>query len=678
MNLLRINIIIALLIPLAWPTMTIGKVSTVSSVKTNSQPWWKNYKVWTAVGVSTLALIGIVGAWGGYKYHERKKDEQWQREEFARIPLPKKDEEKPVGVIQPAAKQLQEAAIQRDWMKTPEYINEPNSAVATPKLAQYPLASAIIRGASKEEILKIIDSSADKIILLNDAPNADALPLVLAIKHNKSLIKDLVALGAKVDDERAVVGSLRLAIKEKLPLDDMEALIKAGALLSSDKIFVSPIGAAIEYKDAVRAKFILDHNVPVTTNDFIAAFDAEILMDIAYEMLKHLVTVDVKEIQRFKNLLLTAAIDKNDINLAKNLIKQGADVNADNETLDASLRKAINKGSSEFVTLLLESGAEILPGDLSIAIRTKASVEIIQQLLKYGANVDEKSWGTPVVNFAIDSAPYAVKLLIDHGAELDINQTGRAILARAIENNVPIDAIALLIENGAPVNVNGLHRPLDKAILKNDPAIVRLLLEHGAEIRPSTLSFALENNAQLGVIHELLKHGANPNNQQDVDPSLISACWAKAPIEVIRELINHGADVNLKRAIAFVPRGVTPLLAASFMLYVEAVDLLIQEGADVNLQDDNGRTALMEVCDIRGPDKERSVAALEKAAIIALKLINEYGADVNKRDNFGSDALGYLGAAPGGDYLKYYNIIKNALEQRMQVTSTHRRTKSLT
>ena len=54
-------------------------------------------------------------------------------------------------------------------------------------------------------------------------------------------------------------------------------------------------------------------------------------------------------------------------------------------------------------------------------------------------------------------------------------------------------------------------------------------------------------------------------------------------------------------------------------------ELLLQHGADVNIQNEDGATALMCSC--------------AKASIDNAKLVLRYDADVNIRDNFGRTAL---------------------------------------
>jgi ankyrin repeat protein len=65
-----------------------------------------------------------------------------------------------------------------------------------------------------------------------------------------------------------------------------------------------------------------------------------------------------------------------------------------------------------------------------------------------------------------------------------------------------------------------------------------------------------------------------------------------ADIDVIQHLINNGADVNIRDNF-----GYTALIWASRFGHIDIVRLLIDAGADVNARNDGGRTALMYASD---------------------------------------------------------------------------------
>lgn len=74
-------------------------------------------------------------------------------------------------------------------------------------------------------------------------------------------------------------------------------------------------------------------------------------------------------------------------------------------------------------------------------------------------------------------------------------------------------------------------------------------------------------------------------------------------------------------------RGFTPLIMASYMNAVEAVKLLLSEGANVNGQDAAGNTALMGTC--------------FKGFTEIAQLLLEHGAGVNIKNGDGASALAF-------------------------------------
>lgn len=161
---------------------------------------------------------------------------------------------------------------------------------------------------------------------------------------------------------------------------------------------------------------------------------------------------------------LMLAAQAGDIVLIKLLIAQGENVNA---TIDFDqpsmgrpvLRFAIDSGSVETVTLLINAGAQV--NDLTVsplyhpershanvrnlpllshAIKNHVPIEIIKVLIENGANINQKTvWGdwTPLMVAAYRGYKEAVFALLDAGADKLIANgpdSNRTALDYAIEN----------------------------------------------------------------------------------------------------------------------------------------------------------------------------------------------------------------------------------------------------
>lgn len=154
-----------------------------------------------------------------------------------------------------------------------------------------------------------------------------------------------------------------------------------------------------------------------------------------------------------------------------------------------------------------------------------------------------------------------------------------------------------LVKAGADVNysIMDLGTPLLRAVLNRQYSIIELLVKQpgiDADIgRDMNGATALCNAVVMGsrsIVKLLLKGGANPNLLEEVEDNRGSAYRGFTPalhiaasegkIDIVRILIQGGANVNL------VAGGYqTPLANAVWFQHEAIVQLLIREGADVDL-----------------------------------------------------------------------------------------------
>ena len=108
-------------------------------------------------------------------------------------------------------------------------------------------------------------------------------------------------------------------------------------------------------------------------------------------------------------------------------------------------------------------------------------------------------------------------------------------------------------------------------------------------------------------------------------------------LEAVRLLIDAGAEVNVRD-----DRGETALMKASQDWETgEVVGFLLEAGAAIDAADDQGRTALMH--------------AIESGALESARVLLEAGADVNAHDHSGKTPLMYMG--PYGDPLAIIDLL---------------------
>jgi uncharacterized protein len=231
-------------------------------------------------------------------------------------------------------------------------------------------------------------------------------------------------------------------------------------------------------------------------------------------------------------------------------------------------------------------------------------------------------------------------------------------------------------QSNRPTELWGGVTPLVFAARQGDLASVKLLLEHGADVNQQTeggwtpLLVAVQNR-YYELAAYLLEHGANPSIQNDGGWSPLYIATDNRNIEggdyptrkpdrdhleIIKLLIDHGADLNTRMHSSTETRtvfthqwlyedGATPFLRAAQSSDLVLMKLLLEHGADPKLTTDDRTTPLMVASGIgwvEGVTYEWSRAA----NLDAVSMLLELGVDVNARNSEGRTAL--MGAAHKG------------------------------
>jgi uncharacterized protein len=289
-----------------------------------------------------------------------------------------------------------------------------------------------------------------------------------------------------------------------------------------------------------------------------------------------------------------AAEDGDFDQLAKYLVENGDPNLRDPQTNELLLEMASSSRRSDLVKLLVEHGAS---ADSSSAAMLKAcsngAVDIATFLLpKVNSSMLLGNTGvlSTCLSIAVKSSqPDILRFLIANGAgDLIRGTLGPQLMKDAVGLSNSAVA-ALLLDNGAqatPQPQSGLF--LVSLAATNSPEMVELLLKHGADPDENSgdpLRKACEGNASL-IVTTLLAHGAKPNSPSKMNPPLIDASyWGY--LEVTSALLEAGADPNLRNS-----QGYTALIVASLHGNVEIEAQLLDHGANVNLAAPDGATPL--------------------------------------------------------------------------------------
>lgn len=153
----------------------------------------------------------------------------------------------------------------------------------------------------------------------------------------------------------------------------------------------------------------------------------------------------------------------------------------------------------------------------------QSDYDAVELFLAAGMNPDvaDKEGATVLMYAAREGNLEIVKLLMEKGADVNVNADGRTALGWAAGGLVGdegvgkhAEVIRFLVERGTDVNAG---TPIRAAVLADDFEIVRLLVEHGADVdareglsERTALMYAAQR-ASPEIVQYLLEHGADPN-----------------------------------------------------------------------------------------------------------------------------------------------------------------------
>ncbi len=216
-------------------------------------------------------------------------------------------------------------------------------------------------------------------------------------------------------------------------------------------------------------------------------------------------------------------------------------------------------------------------------------VALVDSLLKAGAkaSVANKYGSTPLLEAAVRGDPVVIEKLVKAGADVNAGngdgQTALLILSRTSN----VEAAKFLIGHGANVNVTEHwhdQTPLMWAAAESQPAMVKLLLDHGAKVDQRSM-----------LNHWTRMVTAEPRAQMREVGGLTPLLYASRQgcLECAKLLIAAHADPNLPD-----PEGVTPLIMAVTNFHFDVGAFLITRKANVNSWDWWGRTPLWAAVDL--------------------------------------------------------------------------------
>ena len=484
------------------------------------------------------------------------------------------------------------------------------------------LMYAIDRDCSEEALQTMVDHGADVNVVDKDSMTA---LMIACWKGNTDAINMLLKAGSNPSIVNANRDScLNIAADRSLSKDLLQALIDHGAEVNTtnnQNLTALMIACWKGNFDAINLLLNAgaDPNIALAKND--ACFTESIDHDAGVnEANKSGVTAlwiachqgDADTI----NVLLTAGADPNiahingdtclkhaiDIDCSKDvlhtIIAHGADVNATNKQNVTALLSVCRRRNQEFMYILLNAGADPNIADvdgytcLHFAVQGRYCKEVIQALIDHGAKVNaaNKQSLTALMIACWEGYTYAISLLLDAGADPNI----------ALANESDFFDTFILSKSTEQYRLNAADK-------SGVTALMLLMTCH---------------KGYVDAIYELLNAGANPNIiSTKGNTCLHHAVYRMCCKEVLQTLIHHGTDVNVANK-----SGVTALLIACHQGNADAINVLLNAGANPNIVSTEGNTCLHH-------------AVCVKCCKEVLKVLIDHGANVNATNSDQETAL---------------------------------------
>ena len=342
---------------------------------------------------------------------------------------------------------------------------------------------------------------------------------------------------------------------------------------------------------------------------------------------------------------LHMSVKKGDIAAVTRLLRLNANPHHPDKQGQTPLFEALTQHNIDMVKALLDGGATFRMEDdarrtpLMWAIEQNCDTRFLKQLVNLGCDLglQSKSGRTPLHVAAAANRPQIVEYLIKNGALTDqADHDGKTAVHVAIESGAN-DALKELIARGANlvIRTKEIKTPLYFAAdLGNVQAVDLLLAQPSARQTMNEYCsygegwnplMAAVNGGRLEVAQKLLSLGANLSLRDNQNRQCLGIAVEKGFTPIVDLLLRHGAEVEKGPR----PAGNTQPMVhrinisnpANQAAYGEILLLLYTAGANIDIQDASGQTALYRAADYR--------------ELYKVKPLLELGANPNQADQYG-------------------------------------------
>jgi uncharacterized protein len=407
----------------------------------------------------------------------------------------------------------------------------------------------------------------------------------------------------------------------------VDLLLRAGAdVRAADRYGLTPLYLACANADTAMIKKLLDAGAdpnfatPAGETPLMTLLRTADNNEAMRALLSHGAQVNAKD-KNAEQTALMVAVRENRAEAVQLLLNKDAETNARTRIGKAPARRPPGAGGGSHGTGIVRSGwpdrgfQDATPGGLTALLYAARDgrIEIARTLVAGGANVNlaEANKMSPLLMAIANGHIDVANFLIDKGADLNAADFwGRTPLWTAVEmRNLDIDKsgqtvpdrtgnlalIKLLLDKGANPNPRTAEvpptrrwimtlgdlswvdftgqTPFLRAALSGDVTVMRLLLDHGADPTIPTFSGTTPLMAAAGVNWVVAQTYTEPE---------------ASTLEALELCLQKGADVNAANSM-----GVTAVMGAANRGSNGVIEFLAKHGARLDVKDKEGRTPLV-------------------------------------------------------------------------------------
>ena len=392
----------------------------------------------------------------------------------------------------------------------------------------------------------------------------------------------------------------------------------------------APLADAVQQLDRATIRSLLEGSANVNASQvdgmtalLWAAYHDEV--EIVGELVR--AGADVQASNRYGVTPLSLACTNGNVAMVERLLEAGADPNTSLPGGETVLMTAARTGRIDAVTALLARGADLHAAEDSsgqTALMWAAAegyVDVVETLIDAGADflTPLGSGFTPLL-FAIREGQIGVvQALLKAGA--DVNETVENVASRERAYRA-----------GRPIRVG--TSPLLLAVTNAHWELAAALLDAGADPNVDETGYTV-----LHMLPKVRKPGVGDN-----DPAP-DGSGAMTSLEFVRKLAAHGADVNARMTrrrnlnnTRHHEPGSTPFMLAALVADADLMRTLAELGADPLLRNAENSTPLMAAAGLgtRSPGED---AGTEEEVLEAVQLALDLGADIDAVDDHGETSM---------------------------------------